>query len=68
MKVLSTQKENINYLNFFQNGSRSVKEFTELSSGNIGGKPNQENPEINLEIKKSKSLYSVEGETYEEQM
>lgn len=25
---------------FFQNGSRSVKEFTELSSGNIGGKPN----------------------------
>lgn len=24
----------------------------------------KENPEINLEIKKSKSLYSVEGETY----
>lgn len=53
-----------NLFKFFQNGSRSVKEFTELLSGNIGGKPIQENPEINLEIKKSKSLYSVEGETY----
>ena len=56
----------------FKNGSRSVQEFTELQSGNIGEKLElesrdymYENPEINSETKKSESLYSVEGETYD---
>lgn len=59
--------------NFFKNGSRSVEEFTELQSGNIGEKLElesrdymYENPEINSETKKSESSYSVEGETYDE--
>lgn len=48
---------------FFKNGSRSVEEFTELLSGNIGGKPEMENTEINSEITQgSESSYSVEGE------
>lgn len=46
---------------FYQ--SRSVKEFTELSSGNIGETPETDNTEINLEIKESGSSYSVEVET-----
>lgn len=50
---------------FFKNGSRSVKEFTELLSGNIGEKPEMENPEINSETKESESSYSVEVENYE---
>lgn len=41
---------------------RLYKELYKELSGNIGGSPKEENPEINLEIKKSKSLYSVEGE------
>lgn len=56
--------------NFFKNGSRSVEEFTELQSGNIGEKLKlesrdymYENPEINLETKESESSYSVGGET-----
>ena len=36
---------------FFKNGSRSVEEFTELSSGNIGETPEMDNPEITEEIK-----------------
>lgn len=54
----------------FKNGSRSVEEFTELQSGNIGEKLKlesrdymYENPEINLETKESESSYSVGGET-----
>ena len=38
---------------FFKNGSRSVEEFTELSSGNIGETPEMDNPEITEEIKES---------------
>lgn len=38
---------------FFKNGSRSVKEFTELLSGNIGETPEMDNTEIITEIKKS---------------
>ena len=49
--------------NFFKKGSRSTKEFIELSSGNIGENPIKENPEINLESKKSESSYSIESET-----
>lgn len=49
---------------FFKNGSRSVKEFTELLSGNIGEAPEMGNTEINSEIKKSESSYSVDGETF----
>lgn len=49
---------------FFKQGSRSVKEFTELSSGNIGEAPKMGNTEINSEIQKSESLYSVDGETF----
>lgn len=48
---------------FFKNGSRSIQEWIELSSSNIGGGPLQENPEINSETKESESSYSVEGET-----
>ena len=54
---------------FFKNGSRSVEEFTELLSGNIGEAPEMGNTEINSEIKKSESSYSVDGETFKwEQM
>ena len=42
-----------------------IEESSELLSGNIGENPKKENPEINSEIKESESLYSVEGETYE---
>ena len=48
---------------FFKNGSRSVKEFAELLSGNIGGASEMGNTEINSEIKESESSYSVEVET-----
>lgn len=48
---------------FFKNGSRSVKEFAELLSGNIGEASEMGNTEINSEIKKSESSYSVEVET-----
>lgn len=47
---------------FFKDGSRSVKEFTELSSGNIGESPVMDNPEINSEAKESESSYSVDSE------
>lgn len=48
---------------FFKNGSRSIEEFTELLSGNIGEKSEMENTEINSEITQgSESSYSVEGE------
>lgn len=40
-----------------------LEESKELLSGNIGKIPEKENPEINSEIKKSGSLYSVECET-----
>lgn len=48
---------------FFKDGSRSVKEFTELQSGNIGETPEMDNTEINSETKESESSYSVEVET-----
>lgn len=38
---------------FFKNGSRSVEEFTELLSGNIGETPEMDNPEITEETKGS---------------
>ena len=41
----------------------SLEESKELLSGNIGKIPEKENPEINSEIKKSGSSYSVECET-----
>ena len=50
---------------FFKNGSRSVKEFTELSSGNIGGTPEMGNTEIIEEIKESSTSYSVGNETFQ---
>jgi len=46
----------------FKNGSRSIKEFTESLSGNIGKTPEMDNTEINSEIKESESSYSVEVE------
>lgn len=48
---------------FFKNGSRSVKEFAELLSGNIGEASEMGNTEINSETKESESSYSVEVET-----
>lgn len=49
--------------NFFKNGSRSVQEWAELQSGNIGESPEKDNTEINSEIAQgSESSYSVEGE------
>lgn len=51
---------------FFELGSRSVEEFTELLSGNIGETPEMDNTEINSEIKESESSYSVEVENYGE--
>lgn len=62
-------KDSAIYLNrkklfdFFKNGSRSVKEFTELLSGNIGGASEMGNTEINSDTKKSESSYSVDSET-----
>ena len=50
----------------FKHGSRSVKEFTELLSGNIGESPEMDNTEINLESNTSKSSYSVDLETQNE--
>lgn len=44
---------------------RSVKEFTELLSGNIGETPETDDTEINSETKESESSYSVEVENYE---
>lgn len=38
---------------FSKNGSRSVQEFTELLSGNIGETPEMDNPEITEETKAS---------------
>ena len=48
---------------FFKNGSRSVEEFAELLSGNIGRASEMGNTEINSETKESESSYSVEVET-----
>ena len=49
--------------NFFKNGSRSVEEFTELLSGNIGENLVIENTEINSKIAKGfESSYSVVSE------
>lgn len=48
----------------FELRSRSVEEFTELLSGNIGEASEMGNTEINSEIKKSESSYSVEIENY----
>lgn len=42
--------------------SRLLEESNKLLSGNIGKSPNKDDTEINLEIKKSKSSYSVESE------
>lgn len=39
-----------------------IEESSELSSGNIGEKPEMENPEINSETKESESSYSVDNE------
>lgn len=47
---------------FFKNGSRSVKEFTELQLDNIGESPEKDNTEINSEIKESESSYSIDLE------
>lgn len=48
---------------FFKNGSRSVEEFTELLSGNIGENLVIENTEINSKIAKGfESSYSVVSE------
>lgn len=52
--------------NFFKNGSRSVKEFTELQLGNIGETPEMDNTEISSEIKESEPSYSVDLETQNE--
>lgn len=52
------------YWIWFKNGSRSVKEFTELLSGNIGESPiYKDNTEISSETKESESSYSIESET-----
>lgn len=48
---------------FFKNGSRSIQEWIELSSGKIGENPIQDNTEVNVETKKSTSPYSVDNET-----
>lgn len=40
------------------------EESKELLSGNIGETPGMDNTEINSEIKKSESSYSVDGETF----
>ena len=47
---------------FFKDGSRSIEEFMELQSGNIGETPLVDNPEISLESKESEPSYSVETE------
>lgn len=47
---------------FFKDGSRSIEEFMELQSGNIGETPLVDNPEISSEIKESEPSYSVETE------
>lgn len=48
---------------FFKNGSRPIQEWIGLLSGKIGESPIQDNPEVNIEIKKSISPYSVDNET-----
>lgn len=48
---------------FFKSGSRSVQEWIELSSGNIGEGLNIDNTEITLENNNSKVSYSIENET-----
>ena len=40
-----------------------VEESQTLLSGKIGESPSQDNPEVNIEIKKSISPYSVDNET-----
>lgn len=50
---------------FFKKGSRSVKEFTELLSSNIGEIPEMDNTEITIETKEFIASYSVEGEPNE---
>ena len=47
----------------FKEGSRSIQEWVELLSGNIGESPNKDNPEISSKIKTFEPSYSVEGET-----
>ena len=49
-------------MNFFKNGSRSVQEWTELSSSKIGGSPIEGNAEVIEETKESSTLYSIENE------
>lgn len=51
---------------FFKNGSRSVKEFIELSLGNIGESPKQDNTEISIETKESMTSYSIDLEPHNE--
>lgn len=48
---------------FFKNGSRSVQEWTELSSSKIGESPIEGNTEVIEEIKESSTPYSIENET-----
>lgn len=67
-ELLSSQLVDLNVykqftLRIHKNGSRSVEEFTELLSGNIGETPEMDNTEINSETKESESSYSVEVET-----
>jgi hypothetical protein len=47
---------------FFRNGSRSVQEWTELSSSKIGGSPIEGNTEVIEETKESSTPYSIENE------
>lgn len=47
---------------FFKLGSRSVQEWMELLSGNIGESLEIDNTEITLETKESKASYSIENE------
>lgn len=48
----------------FKDGSRSLEQFKELSEGKIGESPTvEDNTEVNLESKESKSPQSVEVET-----
>lgn len=54
--------------NFFKMGSRSIQEWVELQSGNIGESPVKDNPEINSEIKEAESSYSVENEPLKESL
>ena len=49
---------------FFKNGSRSVQEWAELLSSNIGESPtNEDNTEVIEDTKESSTPYSIENET-----